>query len=104
MTITIENKTKASRHLVKITGLDNHILIGKYIDIDKSPRDWGWTEINDEDRLSSGELVIIGVLRTIVLGWTGVPISDLAYVDEESRRACLDALRLAYFGDEVPTL
>ena len=104
MPITIENKTRAARHLLHMTGLDTHVLVRRYIDIDKSPTDWDWQGLHEEDRLSSGELVIIGVLRAIVLLRTDVTISDLTLVDDDTRHICLDALRIAYIGDEVSTL
>lgn len=103
MATTGEGRAKATRHLLRMTGLDEHIIVRRYIDIDRSHLEWDWDALAEEP-LSHGERIAIEVLRAIVLGHSTVKVSDLYDLDDEYRQVCVDALRHVLIGEDTPVL
>jgi hypothetical protein len=103
MATTAEGRVRATRLLLKMTGLDDHIIVRRYINIDESHTEWDWDGLA-EAQLSHGERIAVEVLRAIVLGHSTVRVSDLYDLDDEYRQVCLDALRHALIGQDIPVL
>lgn len=103
MPTTTEGRIKAARAILRMTGLGDHVIVRQHIRIDESHTEWDWDALIEEP-LSTGERITIEVMRTILLGHGHATIADLYALDDEYRRVCIDALRLALIGDEVPML
>lgn len=103
MPTTAEGRRNAARHIMRLTGLENHPLVTPHINIDASVSDWDWDGL-DREPLSTGERITFEVLRAVVLGYSDARISDLYALDDHYRTVLLDGIRMALVGDEVPVL
>lgn len=103
MPTTTEGRMKAARMMMNLAGLTDHPLVRKHLNIDESHTAWDWEGLAEEG-LSTGEFIVIDLLRAIVLGHSSVRVADLYQLDDHHRRIAVDALRLTLIGDEVPVL
>jgi hypothetical protein len=88
---------KAIQTLMRTSALNGHPHAEACIDSDRGVVDvarlidFGW---------SSGELVLVGLVRAFYGGWSDMDISDIAKLDTDNRRAATLALRV-WLGEEA---
>ena len=97
MTPLSDRALRATRSLISTTHLASHPAIARAFDLDRHSID---LEILDDWPWSSGERVLVAMLRTFATSHGGPAISDLFALDRESRCAALAALGV-FFSDEV---
>lgn len=91
------HSSKAIAVLIKTSALNGHPHVDACIDMDRGVIDmarlleWNW---------SSGEQVLVGLLRAFYGGWSDMDISDIAKLDADNRRAAMLALRV-WLGEEA---
>ena len=88
---------KAIQALMRTSALQGHPHAESCIDPDRGVVDvarlneWNW---------SSGERVLVGLIRAFYGGWSDMDISDIAKLDADNRRAATLALRV-WLGEEA---
>lgn len=90
-----ENQRKASKFLLRHSSLSNNPNIDKVVNFDLCEIHF---ENIDVYQWSETETVLLGVLKTISNRTTGIPLSGLLVLDEHDRQACIDAIRISFFG------
>jgi hypothetical protein len=100
MATTAEGRLRAARHLLRMTGLGEHVLVQPHLNADEAYTEWDWNGLQAEP-FSKGERVALEVLRVCTLGHGFVRVDDLYQCDDHYRGVLLDALRMALLGDEV---
>jgi hypothetical protein len=90
------HSTKAISVLMRTSALNGHPHAEACIDLDRGVvdvarlNDYGW---------SSGEQVLVGLVRAFYGGWSDTDIHDIARLDADNRRAAMLALRV-WLGEE----
>jgi hypothetical protein len=79
----------ASRTLISTTVLQHNPVVSQAFDIDRREID---LEALEDWRWSSGELVLVDLLRAFATSYGGPPVEDLLKLDLEHRQAVLEAL------------
>ncbi len=88
---------KAIQTLMRTSALNGHPHAEACIDSDRGVVDvarlidFGW---------SSGEQVLVGLVRAFYGGWSDMDISDISKLDTDNRRAATLALRV-WLGEEA---
>jgi hypothetical protein len=91
------HNTRAIAALMRCSALNGHPHAQACIDTDRGVvdvqrlMDWSW---------SSGETVLVGLVRAFYCGWAGVDLADIAKLDADNRRAAVLALRV-WLGEEA---
>lgn len=91
------HNTRAITALMRCSALNGHPHAEACIDTDRGTvdverlMDWSW---------SSGETVLVGLIRAFYSGWSGVDLADIAKLDADNRRAAVLALRV-WLGEEA---
>lgn len=88
---------KAIQTLMRTSALQGHRHAESCIDPDRGVVDVA--RLIDY-RWSSGELVLVGLIRAFYGGWSDMDISDIAKLDADNRRAAVLALRV-WLGEEA---
>lgn len=96
---TLSNRgISAARRLVATSVLSNHPYTPRIFDLDRhsldidAMNDWNW---------SSGERVLISLLSSFGGYGTGPTVEEFQRLDDDNRRAAVDALRVFLVGEEV---
>jgi hypothetical protein len=84
-----ERKARAARAIINLSALAGHVHFTKCVDPDGPVVRWDALE---DWRWSSGETVLIEVLRVILLGHGHATIADLYRLDEQNRAVVVMAL------------
>jgi hypothetical protein len=90
----------AAKQLIATSALNGHPHIERCVDLDSSKADlqalddWCW---------SSGELVLIELLKVLLNGHGNVEVEDLWMLDSQNRQSAILALRIAMTDDDTYT-
>jgi hypothetical protein len=83
--------SQAISTLMRHSALQGHPHAEACIDIDRGEvditrlQDWNW---------SSGEKILVGLVRAFYCGWSDTDVADIAKLDQQNRQAVVYALRV----------
>lgn len=93
-----EKRARAARALLNLSALSGHIHVTRCVDSDGSVVNWDTLE---EWNWSSGERVLIELLRVTLLGHGHVRVQDLFTLDDRNRAVAAMAISTLFgVGDE----
>lgn len=90
---TIENRQAAARLLVNCSALSHNPHIAKHVDLDGNRIAWDELELW---RWSTGERVLLELLRFVVLGHSNLELGQLYQLDQDNRDTAASALKLLF--------
>lgn len=89
--MTTERRIAAAKMLTRVSCLALNPHVAKHVDLDSNRVDW---EALAEWRWSSGETVLVELMRVLLLGHGTARIEDLQKLDEDNRAAAIAAIQI----------